>query len=258
LPEGSRAPILEIQNLEVSYGGVQVLWGISLSVLKGQVVCLIGPNGAGKTTTLNTIIGVLRPRRGRMLFEGQDIASLPPHQRVARHIGLVPEGRHLWPGMSVEDNLKMGAFPPVLRSRVNANLEGVYGIFPRLKERRHQLAGTLSGGEQQMCAIGRGLMAEPHLLLLDEPSLGLAPILVDEIFKFVEEIVKHGVTILLVAQNIDYALEVSDYGYLMETGHIVLEGASDMLLNNQHVQQAYLGGSVEEPGACPDSQAAQV
>ena len=257
MPEGSPAPILEIQNLEVSYGAVQVLWGISLSVLKGQVVCLIGPNGAGKTTTLNTIIGVLRPRRGRMLLEGQDIASLPPHQRVARHIGLVPEGRHLWPGMSVEDNLKMGAFPPVLRSRVNANLEGVYGIFPRLKERRHQLAGTLSGGEQQMCAIGRGLMAEPHLLLLDEPSLGLAPILVDEIFKFVEEIVKHGVTILLVAQNIDYALEVSDYGYLMETGHIVLEGASDMLLNNQHVQQAYLGGSVEEPGACPDSQPAQ-
>ncbi|HYN14644.1 MAG TPA: ABC transporter ATP-binding protein [Terriglobales bacterium] len=257
MPEGSPAPILEIQNLEVSYGAVQVLWGFSLSVTKGQVVCIIGPNGAGKTTTLNTIIGVLKPTRGRILFEGQDIASLPPHQRVARHIALIPEGRQLWPGMSVEDTLKMGAFPPAFRSRVSHNLEGVYGMFPRLKERRHQLAGTLSGGEQQMCAIGRGLMAEPHLLLLDEPSLGLAPILVDEIFKFVGEIVKHGVTILLVAQNIDYALQVSDYGYVMETGHIVLQGSSDMLLNNKHVQEAYLGGSAEESGAQPESQPAQ-
>jgi len=253
LPEAGATPILEIQNLEVSYGAVQVLWGISLTVEQGQVVCLIGPNGAGKTTTLNAIVGVLRARRGRIMFEGQDIAGLPPYQRVARHIGLVPEGRQLWPGMSVEDNLIMGAFPPALRSRFHQNLESVYGMFPRLKERRHQLAGTLSGGEQQMCAIGRGLMAEPHLLLLDEPSLGLAPILVDEIFKFVMEIVKHGVTILLVAQNIDYALEVSDYGYVMETGHIVLEGPSESLLDNQHVQQAYLGGSVEEPGEFPQS-----
>jgi len=257
LPDPGPAPILDLQNLEVSYGAVQVLWGISLSVRKGQVVCIIGPNGAGKTTTLNAIIGVLKPTRGRILLEGQDIAGLPPHQRVERHIALVPEGRHLWPGMSVEDNLKMGAFPPAFRSRVTPNLEGVYGMFPRLKERRHQLAGTLSGGEQQMCALGRGLMAEPHLLLLDEPSLGLAPILVDEIFQFVAEIVKHGVTILLVAQNIDYALQVSDYGYVMETGHIVLEGASDMLLNNQHVQEAYLGGSAEEPGAHPAAQPAQ-
>jgi branched-chain amino acid transport system ATP-binding protein len=244
-------PLLDLQNLEVSYGAVQVLWGISLSVSKGQVVCIIGPNGAGKTTTLNAIIGVLKPTRGRIILEGQDIAGLPPHQRVQRHIALIPEGRHLWPGMSVEDNLKMGAFPPAFRSRASNNLEAVYGMFPRLKERRHQLAGTLSGGEQQMCALGRGLMAEPHLLLLDEPSLGLAPILVDEIFKFVGEIVKHGVTILLVAQNIDYALQVSNYGYVMETGHIVLQGASAMLLNNQHVQQAYLGGSVEEPGRYP-------
>ena len=257
MPEAAATPLLEIQNLEVSYGAVQVLWGISLSVQKGQVVCLIGPNGAGKTTTLNDIVGVLRARRGRIMFEGQDIAGLPPYQRVARHIGLVPEGRQLWPGMSVEDNLKMGAFPPALRSRVVPNLENVYGMFPRLKERRHQLAGTLSGGEQQMCAIGRGLMAEPHMLLLDEPSLGLAPILVDEIFRFVEEIVKHGVTILLVAQNIDYALEVSDYGYVMETGHIVLEGPSDTLLGNQHVQEAYLGGAVEEPGEYPGTQPAQ-
>ena len=256
-PEGSPPAILNLQNLEVCYGAVQVLWGVSLSVTRGQVVCIIGPNGAGKTTTLNAIIGVLKPRRGRILFEGQDIAGLAPHQRVARHIAMIPEGRQLWPGMSVEDNLKMGAFPPALRARVMPNLEGVYGMFPRLKERRHQLAGTLSGGEQQMCAIGRGLMAEPHLLLLDEPSLGLAPILVDEVFKFVGEIVKHGVTILLVAQNIDYALQVSDYGYVMETGRIVLEGSSDMLLNNPHVQQAYLGGSAEEPGSYPAPQPAQ-
>jgi branched-chain amino acid transport system ATP-binding protein len=246
-----------VSNLEVFYGAVQVLWGISLSVMKGQLVCIIGPNGAGKTTTLNTIIGVLKPVRGRIVFEGQDITALPPHQRVQHHIALVPEARHLWPGMSVEDNLLMGAFPPAFRSRVTYNLEGVYGMFPRLKERRHQLAGTLSGGEQQMCALGRGLMAEPHLLLLDEPSLGLAPILVDEIFKFVADIVKHDVTILLVAQNIDYALQVADYGYVMETGHIVLQGSSDVLLNNQHVQQAYLGGSVEDPGSYSGSQPAQ-
>ena len=257
MPDGGATPILDIQNLEVSYGAVQVLWGVSLSVAKGQVVCLIGPNGAGKTTTLNAIVGVLKARRGRILLEGQDIAGKPPYQRVQRHIALVPEGRQLWPGMSVEDNLKMGAFPTAFRPRVAINLESVYGMFPRLKERRHQLAGTLSGGEQQMCAIGRGLKAEPHLLLLDEPSLGLAPILVDEIFKFVGEIVKHGVTILLVAQNIDYALEVSNYGYVMETGRIVLQGESSMLLNNPHVQQAYLGGSGDEPDDSLASQPAQ-
>ena len=257
MPEAGPARLLEVQNLEVPYGAVQVLWGISLSVMKGQVVCIIGPNGAGKTTTLNTIIGVLKARRGRILFEGQDISTLSPYQRVQHHIALVPEGRHLWPGMSVEDNLMMGAFPSAFRSRWVNNIERVYTMFPRLKERRHQLAGTLSGGEQQMCAIGRGLMAEPHLLLLDEPSLGLGPIVVDEIFRFVSDIVKHGVTILLVAQNIDYALEVSNNGYVMETGHIVLEGSSDMLLKNPHVQQAYLGGKVEEPGAYPESQPAQ-
>ncbi len=230
-----------MQNLEVGYGAVQVLWGVSLSVLKGQVVCLIGPNGAGKTTTLNTITGVLRLKGGRILLEGQDISHQPPHERVKHRIALVPEGRQLWPQMSVEDNLLMGAFSPAYRKASLDNLQKVYAMFPRLKERRHQLAGTLSGGEQQMCAIGRGLMADPQLLMLDEPSLGLAPILVDEIFKFVVEIVKHGVTILLVAQNVDYALQVSQYGYLMETGRIVLEGPTEMLLNNDHVREAYLG-----------------
>jgi len=248
VPEKNGISILDVQNLNAFYGVVQVLWGVSFTVRKGQVVCIIGPNGAGKTTTLNAIIGALKSSHGRIIFECQDIGGLPPYQRVLRHIALVPEGRQLWPGMTVEDNLKMGAFPPVFRSRAAKNLELVYGLLPRLKERRHQLAGTLSGGEQQMCAIGRGLMAEPQLLLLDEPSLGLAPILVDEIFNFVGDVAKKGVTILLVAQNIDYALRVSDYGYVMETGRIVLQGAGDMLLNDHHVQQTYLGGT-EQLGA---------
>jgi branched-chain amino acid transport system ATP-binding protein len=242
----SQLPILDVQNLQFCYGAAQVLWDVSFSVTKGQVVSIIGPNGAGKTTTLNIIIGVLKPAHGRIIFEGEDIAGLPTYQRVQRHIALVPEGRHLWPNMSVEDNLKMGAFPPALRARVSRNLELVYGLLPRLKERRQQLGGTLSGGEQQMCAIGRGLMAEPHLLLLDDPSLGLAPILVDEIFHFMADIVKHGVTILLVAQNVVHALEVSDYNYVMENGRVVLQGASDRLLNDPHVRRAYLGDSVEE------------
>jgi len=240
-PDTGSAPLLAVHNLEVSYGALQVLWGVSFSVNRGQIVCLIGPNGAGKTTTLNTIIGVLYPKRGRILFNSEELEKQPPHQRVQHRIALVPEGRQLWPSMSVEDNLLMGAFPAEFRGRASANLEAVYGIFPRLKERRHQLAGTLSGGEQQMCAIGRGLMADPQLLMLDEPSLGLAPKLVDETFHFIAEIVKHGVTILLVAQNIDYALQVSQYGYVMETGRIVLEGAGETLLHNQHIQEAYLG-----------------
>ena len=241
LPDPSPQPLLAVQNLEVSYGAVQVLWGVSFSVLKGQIVSLIGPNGAGKTTALNTIAGVLPAKRGRILFNGKDLGRLPPHQRVKHGLALVPENRQLWPQMSVEDTLLMGAFPPEFRKDALAHLERVYGMFPRLKERRHQLAGTLSGGEQQMCAIGRGLMADPQLLMLDDPSVGLAPILVDEIFKFIVKIVKQGVTILLVAQNVDYALQVSDYGYVMETGHIVLEGPSERLLHNQHVRDAYLG-----------------
>ncbi len=254
MPDETARPLLEIQNLEVAYGAVQVLWGISLAVVKGQMVSIIGPNGAGKTTTLNTVIGVLKPKRGRILLDGEDIANVPSHKRVQHHIALVPEGRQLWPGMSVEDTLLMGAFPPAFRKQAMASLERVYAMFPRLKERRHQLAGTLSGGEQQMCAIGRGLMAEPRLLLLDEPSLGLAPILVDEIFHHVSEIVKQGVTVLLVAQNVDYALQVSNYAYVMETGRINLQGTSETLLNNPYVQQAYLGGG---GGPAPAAEPAQ-
>ena len=235
--------LLEIDKLEVAYGAVQVLWGVTLSVGRGQIVCLIGSNGAGKSTTLNAVAGILKVRRGSIQFKNENISNLPPRDRVKKRMTLVPEGRQLWPKMSVEDNLLMGAFPTSFRKKAQGNLGRVYEMFPRLKERRHQLAGTLSGGEQQMCAIGRGLMAEPELLMLDEPSLGLAPKAVDEIFGFVRRISGEGVTILLVAQNVNYALQISHYAYLMETGKITLEGPSASLLANQYVQEAYLGSA---------------
>ncbi|PZN07589.1 MAG: branched-chain amino acid ABC transporter ATP-binding protein, partial [Bacillota bacterium] len=178
---------------------------------------------------------------GRIRLGGEDITSLPAHTRVGRGIVMVPEGRQLWPRMTVEENLVLGAFTPALRSRVQENLARVYDMFPRLKERRRQLAGTLSGGEQQMCAIGRSLMAEPRVLMLDEPSLGLAPILVEEIFRFVADIARQGVTILLVEQNVNYALDVASYAYVLETGRIVLEGSPADLRANDHVRRAYLG-----------------
>jgi branched-chain amino acid transport system ATP-binding protein len=235
--------LLRIEDLQVSYGAVQVLWGVTMSVARGQIVCLIGSNGAGKSTTLNAVAGVLKLRGGSILFKTENISTLPPRERVKRRMTLVPEGRQLWPKMSVEENLLMGAFPSNFRKKAQANLGRMYEMFPRLKERRSQLAGTLSGGEQQMCAIGRGLMAEPELLMLDEPSLGLAPKAVDEIFGVVRRIAGEGVTILLVAQNVNYALQISQYGYLMETGKITLEGPSSELLANEYVQQAYLGSS---------------
>ncbi|MCU1332036.1 MAG: amino acid/amide transporter ATP-binding protein 2, family [Candidatus Angelobacter sp.] len=233
--------VLVAESLEVSYGSTQVLWGVSLSVAEGKVTCIIGSNGAGKTTTLNTIAGMLRAKKGRLLLDGDDITSLSTRDRVRRHISLVPEGRQLWPGMSVEENLLMGCFLRQFRPKAHPGLERIYGLFPRLKERRHQMAGTLSGGEQQMCAIGRGLMSEPQLLMLDEPSLGLAPKLVDEIFEFITNIARQGVTILLVGQNVNYTLQISHYGYVMETGRITLEGPTEMLMNNEFVRRAYLG-----------------
>jgi branched-chain amino acid transport system ATP-binding protein len=235
--------LLSVEHLAAGYGAVQVLWDVSLSVPRGQIVTMIGSNGAGKTTTLNTIIGVLKNKAGRILFKAEDITALPPHERVKRHISLVPEGRQLWPRMTVQDNLRMGAFPPNLRRDADQSLTRVYDLFPRLKERHSQLAGTLSGGEQQMCAIGRGLMAKPELLLLDEPSLGLAPKLVDEIFAHVEHIRQEGVTILLVAQNVSYALQMSETAYLMETGRITLSGTSKSLINNKYIREAYVGKS---------------
>jgi len=239
--------LLVVESLEVSYGVAQVLWGISLSVARGKVTCIIGSNGAGKTTTLNAVAGAIPIRGGRIRLGGVDLTALPARERVRRHISLVPEGRHLWPGMSVEENLMMGCFLPQFRNRVASGLTRVYDLFPRLKERRRQLAGTLSGGEQQMCAIGRGLMSEPQLLLLDEPSLGLAPILVDEIFRMIGEIGHQGVTILLVGQNVNYTLQVSHYGYVMDVGRIALHGPSQMLFNDEHVRKAYLGVTEESP-----------
>lgn len=251
MPETADEKLLVVDKLEVRYGAVQVLWGISFAVAKGKVTCIIGSNGAGKTTTLNAVAGVLPIKAGKISLAGRDITSLPARERVKNHISLVPEGRQLWPGMSVEENLLMGCFLPALRKKAPANLKRVYELFPRLWERRRQLAGTLSGGEQQMCAVGRGLMSEPQILMLDEPTLGLAPKLVEEIFKLVTNISSQGVTILLVGENVNYALQVSHYGYVMEVGRITLEGPSPMLFNNDHVRRAYLGTTAEDAPAVP-------
>jgi branched-chain amino acid transport system ATP-binding protein len=241
VPSSPAEKFLTVENLEVRYGTTQVLWGISFTVARNAVTCIIGSNGAGKTTTLKAIAGALPAKSGRILLDGEDITRTPARDRVKRHISLVPEGRQLWASMDVEENLLMGCFLPSLRKRAASGLERIYGLFPRLKERRRQLAGTLSGGEQQMCAIGRGLMSEPQLLMLDEPSLGLAPILVDEIFTLVRNIAEQGVTILLVGQNVNYTLQVSNYGYVMDVGKMVLEGPAEKLFNNEFVREAYLG-----------------
>jgi len=212
-----------------------------MAIEAGSVACLIGPNGAGKSTTLNAIIGVLPVKGGRILLQDRDVTRERSHRRVRRQLALIPEGRQLWQRMTVEENLLLGAFPGNLRRKSSTALERVYSMFPRLKERRFQAAGTLSGGEQQMCAVGRGLMADPVLLMLDEPSLGLAPRVVDEVFALIRTITAQGVTILLAAQNANYALAVSHYGYVMESGRIALEGPSEALRADDHVRQAYLG-----------------
>jgi len=235
--------LLEVANLELAYGTVQIVWGVSLRVSRGQVVSIIGPNGAGKTTTLKALAGLVPVRKGRIIFDGQDVTSEPAHLRVRHHLCLVPEGRQLWARMTVEENLLMGAFSPPLRAKAHQNLNRIYELFPQLKERSKQACGTLSGGEQQMCAIGRGFMAEPLLLILDEPSLGLAPILVEQVFQMISRIAAEGVTILLAAQNANQALQVAQYGYVMEAGRVALEGVSDELRASDHVRRAYLGVS---------------
>ncbi len=239
----SAEPLLEVDDLEVAYGDVQVIWGISFTVARGEIVTLIGPNGAGKTTTLRALSGLLTPRAGRIRFRGVELADQPPHEIVRRGMIQIPEGRKLWPRMIVEENLLLGAFAPAARRMAHQQLERVYALFPRLKARRRQLAGTLSGGEQQMCAIGRGLMSEPELLMFDEPSLGLAPLLVDELFARIGEIARQGVTILLVEQKVAHALEIADRGYILETGRTVLSGTARELRENAYVQRSYLGAA---------------
>nr|MBO2487437.1 branched-chain amino acid ABC transporter ATP-binding protein [Bacillota bacterium] len=233
--------MLEVREIDAFYGPVQVLWEVSFRVEAGELVTLVGANGAGKTTTLRVLSGLLHPRRGQVLFEGKPIHHLPAHRVTDLGLALIPEGRQLFPDMTVEENLLTGSYlPRARRSRVES-LARVYQAFPRLKERRHQLAGSLSGGEQQMLAIGRALMSQPRLLMLDEPSLGLAPLLVKEVFRIVEEIRAQGVTVLLVEQNVTQALAVADRAYVLENGRITLEGSGPELLGDERVRAAYLG-----------------
>ena len=233
--------LLKVNDINVYYGAIHAIKGVSLEVDEGEIVTLIGANGAGKTTTLNTIAGLLRPRTGTVEFAGEDLARTPGHKIVSKGLALVPEGRRVFLQMSVEDNLEMGAFTQP-SSTIKPGLEMVYEHFPRLKERRRQIAGTLSGGEQQMLAMGRALMSKPKLMMLDEPSMGLAPILVEQIFEIVKSLHKAGTTILLIEQNAQMALSVADRGYVLETGKIVATGTGTELLNNEAVKKAYLGG----------------
>ena len=235
--------MLEITNLVVSYGAITALHGISLSVPEGKVVTLIGANGAGKTTALKTLSGLLRAKSGEMLYHGRNLAGLPPHQIVQLGISHVPEGRMVFANLTVLENLQLGAYLQKDRQVVRRELENVFNLFPRLHERERQLAGTLSGGELQMLAMGRALMARPKLLLLDEPSLGLAPLLVKAIFEKIVEInQQQGITILLVEQNANLALEISHFGYVLETGRVAVQGNSASLRQNPQVKSAYLGG----------------
>jgi len=233
--------LLEIQNLHVFYGAIEALHGLSFHVDEGEVVTLIGANGAGKSTILNTISGLLRPREGSIHFRGQDIGNTAASRIVKLGISQVPEGRKIFAPLSVKENLEMGAYTRSDKTEIAESMKGVFASFPRLEERLQQLGGTLSGGEQQMLAMGRGLMSRPSLLLLDEPSMGLAPILVEEIFRIIQEINEQGTSILLVEQNANMALSVADRGYVLETGQIVLEGSARELRENPEVKAAYLG-----------------
>jgi len=233
--------MLQIDGLEAFYGRVRALANVSLRVDTGEVVALIGSNGAGKTTTLRTISGLVNAARGRISFAGQDLTAIPPAKRVELGIGHVPEGRRLFPRMSVQDNLTLGAYTRNDRDEVEQDRQRVFQLFPRLKERQTQIAGTLSGGEQQMLAIGRAMMTRPKVLMMDEPSLGLAPILVETIFRIIQEINQQGIPILLVEQNAQQALNVAHRGYVLETGSIVKEGTGQELLQSEDVARAYLG-----------------
>ncbi len=233
--------MLEIKNIDVFYGDVQVVWDISFNVKQGEVVALIGANGAGKSTTLKTISGLVRPEKGEIIFEGKPVHDVKPYNLIGLGIAHVPEGRRLFADMTVEENLDMGSLKGDAKDKRAETKEMVFELFPRLKERRKQHAGTLSGGEQQMVAIGRGLMSRPRLLMFDEPSLGLAPILVKEVFRVIESIRSEGTTVLIVEQNVKQTLSVADRAYVLENGKIVIEGTGESLLGDEHVKMAYLG-----------------
>lgn len=235
--------MLEIQNLFVRYGGIEALKGVTMKVDKGQICTLIGANGAGKSTTLRAITTLVAPTAGTVTFEGEDITHMSTQDIVKRGITLVPEGRRVFPDMTVLENLKIGAYLEKSAQKINDGVEHVYTLFPRLKERSWQLAGTLSGGEQQMLAVGRALMSKPRLLMMDEPSLGLAPLIVNDIFSIIKKINQDGVTVLLIEQNANVALKTAHYGYVLETGSITLEGPGLELLANESVKEAYLGKS---------------
>jgi branched-chain amino acid transport system ATP-binding protein len=234
-------PMLEVDNIHTYYGNIQALKGISLTVEEGEIVTLIGANGAGKTTTLRTICGLLRPRQGQVTLEGENLADYKAHEIVYKGVAMVPEGRGVFAKLTVAENLDMGAYSRSDRAGVAQDMDRVFTLFPRLKERRSQVAGTLSGGEQQMLATARALMARPRLMLLDEPSMGLAPVLVENVFETIQEVNRHGTTILLVEQNAHMALQVADRGYVLQTGEIVLSDTAEGLRQNAMVQKAYLG-----------------
>lgn len=238
--------MLNIENINVHYGAIHALKDVSFHLEQNEIIALIGANGAGKSTSMNTISGLLHPTSGRITFEGEDISQVPPQEIVRKGIIQVPEGRRIFASMSVWENLEMGAYASSSRAEVKARMESMFERFPRLKERRNQSGGTLSGGEQQMLAIARALMAEPRVLLLDEPSMGLAPILVEQIFDIIREINESGTSIILVEQNALMALSIADRGYVLDTGRVALEGRSDDLLLNPLVINAYLGGETTE------------
>jgi len=233
--------MLEVKDLKVYYGMIQAIKGVSFHVDEGEVIALIGANGAGKTTILHTISGLLTPKEGSVTFEGKDIVKMPGHKIVSMGMAHVPEGRRVFAQLSVLQNLKMGAYTRRDKDEINQTLKTVFERFPRLEERQNQLAGTLSGGEQQMLAMGRALMSHPKIILMDEPSMGLSPIFVNEIFDIIQEVSKSGTTVLLVEQNAKKALSISDRAYVLETGNIVLEGKASDLLNNDSIKKAYLG-----------------
>ena len=233
--------MLKIEDIYVNYGHSEALRGVSLEINEGEMIALLGGNGAGKTTTINTVSGLTRLVKGKVYFQGEDISEMPPHIRVKQGIIQVPEGRKLFPFLSVYDNLLVGSYLPHCRSQREKNLDLCFTMFPKLYERRAQMANSLSGGEQQMCAIARGLMQCPRILMLDEPSLGLAPIVVKGIFEIIREINKQGVTVLLIEQNANMALHTADLGYVLETGKITMSGSGEELLVNEDVKKAYLG-----------------